>query len=342
MILKYRLIILYIILFCSFKINFCIYLSSGIITLNKFLYSSRISTYDEQNEIGTCSLSDGPNCFFSEKKYINHYLKTNNEDKNSIINDEWVYFYSKIQNKNYETILNNLSKYTTNYIDSYSEKIDSDQNPQTDYLGILMTFDDDTTKKNMFLKKLTNIFYNEKLIADFEGRLRLYDDEGLPEKDEKNTKYGDNYPSKLYGIIESEFITISFRGKFFICNYVYIRAHDEQSKLEEIKFYGFLGENIKFEYSYTDNKERKEKWLKVFFPPEVEVVDKLVISGPYELIIFPLLFYIKLMLMKKKIIICIIIKKYKNLLKMMIYKKRKKYLNYKNDYLFFNYKFLYK
>ena len=283
MILKYGLMILYIILFCSFKINFCIYLSSGIITLNKFLYSSRISTYDEQNEIGTCSLSDGPNCFFSEKKYINHYLKTNNEDKNSIINDEWVYFYSKIQNKNYEKILNNLSKYTTNYIDSYSEKIDSDQNPQTDYLGILMTFDDDTTKKNMFLKKLKNIIYNEKLIADFEGRLRLYDDEGLPEKDEKNTKYGDNYPSKLYGIIESEFITISFRGKFFICNYVYIRAHDEQSKLEEIKFYGFLGENIKFEYSYTDNKERKEKWLKVFFPSEVEVVDKLVISGPYDI-----------------------------------------------------------
>lgn len=221
--------------------------------------------------------------FFFRKKYINHYLKTNNEDKNTIINDEWVYFYSKIQNKNYEIILNNLSKYTTNYIDSYSEKIDSDQNPQTDYLGILMTFDDDTTKKNMFLKKLTNIFYNEKLIADFEGRLRLYDDEGLPEKDEKNTKYGDNYPSKLYGIIESEFITISFRGKFFICNYVYIRAHDEQSKLEEIKFYGFLGENIKFEYSYTDNKERKEKWLKVFFPSEVEVVDKLVISGPYDI-----------------------------------------------------------
>ena len=315
--------ILYIILFGSFKINFCIYLSSGIITLNKFLYSSRISTYDEQNEIGTCSLSDGPNCFFSEKKYINHYLKTNNEDKNSIINDEWVYFYSKIQNKNYETILNNLSKYTTNYIDSYSEKIDSDQNPQTDYLGILMTFDDDTTKKNMFLKKLTNIFYNEKLIADFEGRLRLYDDEGLPGKDEKNTKYGDNYPSKLYGIIESEFITISFRGKFFICNYVYIRAHDEQSKLEEIKFYGFLGENIKFEYSYTDNKERKEKWLKVFFLRKWKLLINWLFQDLMILIIFPLLFYIKLMLMKKKIIIYIIIKKWKNLLKMMIYKKRK-------------------
>ena len=36
-------------------------------------------------------------------------------------------------------------------------------------------------------------------------------------------------------------------------------------------------------YSYTDNKERKEKWLKVFFPSEVEVVDKLVISGPYDI-----------------------------------------------------------
>jgi hypothetical protein len=276
---KFSLIELYFALFFSLKINVCIYISSGLNTLNKFLYISRISKYFNQSQINLCSLSDGPICYFTENNFAKHYLKTNNENKNSKIDDKWVKLLSKIPKNNYKRTLYHLSKITSNYINSYINETDKEQTPKNDKLFILMTFDDETTKENTYLEKLTSVFYNERLIADFEGKLRLFDDHDLSEE---NTKISD-YPSKLYGIIESEFITISFRGKFFICNYVYIRAHDEQSKSEEIKFYGFLGENIKFEYSYTDNKERKEKWLKVFFPSEVEVVDKLVISGPYDI-----------------------------------------------------------
>ena len=286
MIFKYGLMILYIILFFSFKIDICIYISSGLNTLNLFLYRSRISKYNEQSKKSICSLNDGPNCYFTEKKYIKHYLNTKNENKNIKINDEWVYFFSKISSDKYNPILNNLLKYTTNYINLYSKEIDSKQNPPRKVLSIIMTFDDETTKKDMLLKRLTNIFYNEKLIANFEGKLRLSNDEDLPDrdKDKKDEKDSENsdYPSELYGIIESEYISISFKGKKFICNFCYIKAHDEKSKLEEINFYGFLGDKMLYGYSYTDNKERKEKWLKVFFP-EVIKIDKLVISGPYDI-----------------------------------------------------------
>ena len=58
-----------------------IYLPSGIKSLNKFLYHSRISKYSEQNIDKICSISDGPNCFFTEKGIS---LNTANIEENSI------------------------------------------------------------------------------------------------------------------------------------------------------------------------------------------------------------------------------------------------------------------
>ena len=37
-----------------------------------------------------------------------------------------------------------------------------------------------------------------------------------------------------------------------------------------------------YSYTYTDNQKRKEKWLKVAFP-ETIIVDKLLISGTYDI-----------------------------------------------------------
>lgn len=271
MIFKYGIIILITILLSFFNFNFCIYLNSGINTLNKFLYRSRISTYNKQNTINVCSLKDGPNCYYVENKNIKHYLKINNE----IIN-EWANFFSKIPKEKYKESLIN---YGISYNNLYSNKIDIEQNPQKKLLNILMTFDDETTKKDMYLKELTSVFYNEKLIAHFEGQLRLSKDENI-EKD-VILKYG-NYPSQLFGIIESKYISISFRDKLFICNYCYIKAHNEESKNEEISFIGSLSDKILYGYTYTDNKERKEKWLRVNFPEKI-IIDKLIISGPYDI-----------------------------------------------------------
>lgn len=281
MFFKYGINMLYTILFFSFGINkgICIYLPTGINSLNKFLYLSRISKYNNQTKTGTCSLSDGPNCYFTENSYTKHYIQANNENNNNTINDEWVKFYSKIPLNNYKKILHNLSKYSLKCINSTLKKRDEEQNPKNQELNILMTFDDSTTQKDMYLERLTNTFYNEKLIADFKGKLRLSKDDNPPEKP-KELK-SSNYPSKLYGIIESDYVSISFRGKYFVCNYCFIKAHNDDNT-EEIQFYGYLGEKIVFGYSYTDDKKGKDKWILVTFPEKI-TIDKFVISGPYDI-----------------------------------------------------------
>ena len=38
-----------------------------------------------------------------------------------------------------------------------------------------------------------------------------------------------DYPSNTFGIIESNFISISFGGKVFVCDFFYIKAHIENS-----------------------------------------------------------------------------------------------------------------
>lgn len=261
-----------------------IYLTSGIKSLNKFLYFSRVTQYYNQSKLKTCSISDGPNCYFTENDYAKHYIQTNNENKNENINNEWVKFYSKIQKHEYKKIMKKLVNYTTNYINSYSKEIDKEQNPQNEIFQVLMTFDTfdiDTKEKDIYLQdQLGKIFYNEEIIGEIRGKLRLSYEKDLSEKD-LILKYKD-YPSKTYGIIESDYISISFRGKLFICNYLYIRAHNEKSKTEQILFYGYLGEQLIYSYTYTDNQKRKEKWLKVTFPSIISA-DKLFISGPYDI-----------------------------------------------------------
>ena len=190
----------------------------------------------------------------------------------------YLQLYSNIRKNNYKRALYHLSKITSNYINSYKNETDKEQTPENGKLFILMTFDDETTKENTYLEKLTSVFYNERLIADFEGKLRLFDDHDLSEE---NTKISD-YPSKLYGIIESESVSISFRGKLFLFKSAYIKAHNERSKSEEILFYGYLGEQIVYGYTFTDNEKRKQKWLKVFLNDNI-LINKLVISGPYAI-----------------------------------------------------------
>lgn len=289
MLFKYDLRLISIALIFFLNNNMCIYVPSGINTLNKFLYLSRISKYNNQSKIGACSLNDGPNCYYTENNYAKHYLQTKNENKDFIINNEWVKLFSKIQenNKNnYKTVKDNLYRISLNYVKSLSKKKDKEQNPASERLNILMTFDDETTKKDMYLEILSNVFYNEQLIADFNGRLRLSDEESsssssTSEKD-NNVKKMFDYPSKLYGIIESEYVSISFRGKLFVCNYCYIRVHSEKAQSEEIHFYGYLGDKILYGYSYTDKKNSGENWIFVTFPEKISV-DKLVISGPYDI-----------------------------------------------------------
>ena len=274
-----------IFLFFIYNNNQAIYLPSGIKTLNKFIYYSRISTYAEQNEDKICSLNDGPNCYFTEKDYTKHYILTKNENnKNDKINNEWVKLYSKIKENDYKNILRKLSINNSNYINLYSDQSDEEQNPKNTIVNLLMTFDDfdvDTIKHDIYLEeKMGKIIYNEQIIADIKGKLLLKYDKDISENHLK-VIYKD-YPSTTYGVIQSDYIIISFRGKLFSINFLYIKGHSEFSKYEPINFLGYLEDNLVYSYTYIDNKERKEKWQKVGFPDNI-AVDKLMISGDYDI-----------------------------------------------------------
>ena len=274
---------LYLFLFLIYN-NKGIYLPSGIRSLNKFLYQSRISKYVEQSKYKICSLSDGPNCYFTEKDYTKHYILTKNENKSEKIDNEWVKLYTRIPQNEYQTFLQILELNTSKYINTYSHLIDEEQNPKNEIVNLLMTFDDfdeETKKGDIYLEeKMGKIIYNEKIIANIKGKLLLKYDKDTQEKDLR-IKYQD-YPSTTYGVIESDFITISFKGKLFSVNFLYIKGHDAISKYEPMNFFGYLGDKLIYSYTYTDNKKRNEKWLKVVFPENI-AVDKLMISGMYDI-----------------------------------------------------------
>ena len=260
------------------------YISSGLKTLNKFLYSSRFNTYKNQTKKEICSLSEGINCYYTEKKYLKNYDKL---PKNSNINDEWVYFLNRTRNYKNEDIVDYFNNYTSNYIKKNKDKVDKNQNSKGEVFQYLLTFDDYdeyTMKKDIYYDsksdKSRKIFFNKEININIEGKLRLSYDKDLSDYYLKSVI--EDYPSKTFGYIESEYITISFQGKVFVCNFAYIKAHEEKSKSKEVFFYGYVGNRLSFTYSYKDNKKRDEKWLKVLFPSVIPI-NSLIISGPYDI-----------------------------------------------------------
>ena len=264
------------------ELNKAIYIFSGIKTLNKFLYYSRYKEYYNQKKMNKCSLNNGPNCYFIENKFIQNYNIIANNDN---INNEWIYFYNKTQNYEYNQTLQYFENYTKNYIEKKSKKIDKEQNSQGEVFKYLMTFDsfdEYTIKKDTYFdqKLLIKSFYDKEFIIEIKGKLKLSYDKDLSEY--YLNVIDNEYPSTTYGIIESNYITISFKGKPFICNFFYIKSHNKNNKSEQIYFYGYIGNKIVFSYSYNDNIKRKEKWLKVFFPSSY-LINILIISGPYDI-----------------------------------------------------------
>jgi hypothetical protein len=272
---KNVIFILYILFFYLNSKYKCLYISSGLDAVNNFLYLSRISKYYNQSKKSTCSFHDGSDCYFTENNYIKD-IKTTKYDK--IINQEWIKLYSQNKNFDYIGILYQLSQQTADYIEMYSKENDKAQNPPENKLNIVMTFDDETTKPNMYLHELKAIFYNMELIANFGGRLKLSDKYQETSKIQK----GSNYPSKLYGIIESELITITFQKRLFIFDYIYIRANTVEDKLNKINFYGYIGEQMVYALSFSDNDRKENTWLKILSHTSVPT-DKLVVSGPYNI-----------------------------------------------------------
>ena len=272
----------YILLFFFFHINLATYILSGIKTLNKSLYLSRFKNYYKQSKVNTCSLSDNSNCYYTEKNYISNINKRNNYE--NVMIEDWNKLIEEIELYGINNIYFYYLNQTKEYLLKNKDKIDKEQNSQGEVFSYLLTFDnyDEITKsKDIYYEEIESekkIFYNKEIILDIKGKLKLSYD-----KDESEAHlqvlYMD-YPLNTYGSIESKFISISFQGKFFLCDYVYIKAHNKKDRKESIYFLGYIGNRAIFSQSYADNKKRNEKWLKLGLQTTIPI-NLLVMSGPY-------------------------------------------------------------
>ena len=272
----------FLFLFIFFPINNASNILSGIKSLNNFLYLSRYKKYYKQNKTNSCSLIDGSDCYFTEMKYLYSYNDIN-DDKNIILED-WNKSFEISKKYGLDNTYLFYRNKTKEYLLKNSNEIDFEQNSQGEIFKYLLTFDsfNELTKlKDIYFEdKDKKIFYNEEIIINIKGKLRLSYDKD--ESEEFLREINADYPSKTYGIIESKFISISFQGKLFLCNFLYIKRHDEKNKKELIYFFGYIGNKAVFTQSYLDNKKRNEKWLKVHFS-NIIPINNLVISGPYDI-----------------------------------------------------------
>ena len=272
----------YLFLFIVFRINIAIYILSGIKTLNQFLYLSRYQNFYKQIKSNSCSLSEGSNCIFTEKNYSTHYNEIN-KHKNEIFKD-WFNLLEKSDIYGIDFIYYLLLNKTKEYLLKNKNKIDSEVNSENKAMNYLLNFDsfDEFTKtKDMYFNEIKDKkIDNNEYIIEIKGRLRLAYDKDLSESYLQVLNL--DYPSTTYGIIESKFISISFQGKLFICDYIYIKSHDKNNQKESIYFFGFIDNKPIFSQSYLDNKKRNEKWLKIGFEQTIPV-SNLVIYGPYDI-----------------------------------------------------------
>ena len=272
----------FIFLFIFFQISGASFILSGIKTLNNFLYLSRYKKYNQQNKTDSCSFSDGHFCYFTEKKYMYNYNKI--KEYKNILYEDWNKSLDISDKYGLKKIYYYYRNKTEEYLLKYYNEIDKEQNSKGEIFKYLLTFDfcDEKTKnKDIYYNENKKIvFYNEEIIIDIKGKLRLSYD-----KDESEAylqTLNIDYPTTTFGIIESKFISVSFQGKLFICDFLYIKPHDEKSKKESIYFFGYIGKQVVFSQNYSDNKKRNEKWLKVHFQSSIPI-NNLIISGPYDI-----------------------------------------------------------
>ena len=273
---------IFIFIFAFIRLNIATFILSGIKTFNKFLYLSRIKKYYKQNKTKSCSLRDGTNCLFTEKKYLSE--SNDNDERNNILLDNWNNSFKNIYKYGFLKLIYFYENMTKEYLLKNFNKIDKEQNSlgqASNYLLSFDDYDDITQNKDIYLegnKKI--IIYNQEFIIEIIGKLRLSYDKDISEI--YLNQIHEDYPSTTFGIIESKFISISFQGELFICDFIYIKAHDEQSKTELLYLIGYFGNKIAFNKSYKDDKKRNEKWLKIFLKPAIPITT-LVIYGQIDI-----------------------------------------------------------
>ena len=256
------------------------YLSVGINQLNNFIYLERLKDLTLQSYFEECSLSKGPNCYFAENQRSEIYEKNDNkqiysDSSNTIIDNEkeWMNLFIKSKEKGFLNSFYDLNDYITQYKNYILSNSDTSQIPQPLTLRLSLTFesyDDITIKQDIYAYPSKPIqFLTETIYIEIVGKLRLHYGEDLKIKDQIK------YPTKTYGIIESNNLIIKLGGKKFICESFFLRIRDQ--KISTININGFSGNIKAFSMTREINPITEKNWIKIDLP--ASKIDRLVLPG---------------------------------------------------------------
>ena len=257
------------------------YLSVGINQLNNFIYLERLKDLTLQSYSEECSLSKGPNCYFAENQRSEIYEKNDNnkqiysDSSKTIIDNEkeWMNLFIKSKEKGFLNSFYDLNDYITQYKNYILSNSDTSQIPQPLTLRLSLTFesyDDITIKQDIYAYPSKPIqFLTETIYIEIVGKLRLHYGEDLKIKDQIK------YPTKTYGIIESNNLIIKLGGKKFICESFFLRIRDQ--KISTININGFSGNIKAFSMTREINPITEKNWIKIDLP--ASKIDRLVLPG---------------------------------------------------------------
>ena len=257
------------------------YLSVGINQLNNFIYLERLKDLTLQSYSEECSLSKGPNCYFAENQRSEIYEKNDynkqiySDSSNTIIDNEkeWMNLFIKSKEKGFLNSFYDLNDYITQYKNYILSNSDTSQIPQPLTLRLSLTFesyDDITIKQDIYAYPSKPIqFLTETIYIEIVGKLRLHYGEDLKIKDQIK------YPTKTYGIIESNNLIIKLGGKKFICESFFLRIRDQ--KISTININGYSGNIKAFSMTREINPITEKSWIKIDLP--ASKIDRLVLPG---------------------------------------------------------------
>lgn len=270
-----------LILIIFFSLHKSSYLPIGISQLNNFIHLERLMLFSLQSYSEVCSFSSGPNCYFAENIRSELYEQNINNKEENIIDDriildyekEWIDLYIKSKKIGYVDSFNELNEYISNYKSYISSNSDSSQIPLPLTLRLSLTFesyDDTTIKEDIYAQPSKPVeFLTETIYIEIVGKLRLTYGEESKFKDQIK------YPSKTYGIIESNNLIIKLGGKKFVCDSFFLRLRDE--KLKVLNINGFSGNIKAFSMTRDINYMVDKSWIKIDLPSSK--IDRLVLPG---------------------------------------------------------------
>ena len=270
-----------LILIIQINLNDSTYLSVGINQLNNFIYLERLKDLTLQSYSEECSLSKGPNCYFAENQRSEIFEKNDNNEQiyldksNTIIDNEkeWMNLFIKSKEVGFLNSFSDLSDYITQYKKYILSNSDTSQIPQPLTLRLSLTFesyDDITIKNDIYAYSSKPVqFLTETIYIEIIGKLRLHYGEDLKIKDQIR------YPTKTFGIIESNNLIIKLGGKKFTCESFFLRIRDE--KIFSVNISGYSGNIRAFSMTKEINPVTEKSWIKIDLPSSK--IDRLVLPG---------------------------------------------------------------